>query len=165
MQTHYDTLGIAATATTAEIRGAFRSACLRFHPDRLVFVQQQGTATAADAAAMREAATARFHQCVEAANCLLDAISKARYDAFVFGAQAIDVVGRVSEACNLLDPDSEFEPSADNPQLFTRECRCGGTYSVVVASSRAEPAGTQQLVKKFPNCDSCSLVIEVSCPC
>lgn len=178
MKNHYTVLGVATDAPPADIRAAFKSACLRTHPDRL---------PPSCPAEQRAIASALFIACVAAANCLLDPQARSRYDAFVLGVQMIDVAGRISETVTLLDSEnSEFEASdPENALLYTRECRCGGTYSIVLMRpvtaadiQMAEDslkqndddddcraaAASATLSKRFATCDTCSLVLQVLCP-
>jgi diphthamide biosynthesis protein 4 len=109
----------------------------------------------------------KFQQCVEAANCLLDPQSKARYDAVALGKQMIDITGRISETCSLKEDFECEEQDSENEtttvtKLFTRECRCGGIYSVVWDVHESS-ATTSTKKRKYSTCDSCSLVVEVLC--
>lgn len=69
-RTYYDVLGVAPTASTAELRRVHRDLVRRFHPD---------TVDAADAAARAEAA-GRIREVNEAWKQLSDPVRRARYD-------------------------------------------------------------------------------------
>lgn len=65
-QSHYDVLGVSRSASTAEIRRAYRTQALRWHPDKN---PQQ-----------REVAEKRFVQLGEAYEVLSDEVSRTAYD-------------------------------------------------------------------------------------
>lgn len=165
--TFYDVLEISSSATPAEIRAAFKKSVLKYHPDKLALFEKEGKLSSAQ----REEYRARFQNCVNAANCLLDPQSKARYDAFALGKQMVDITGRISETCSLKEDfvrnsddedDVADESNESDTSLFTRECRCGGNFSVIWTPqiSKSDEASTK---RKFSTCDSCSLVVEVLC--
>lgn len=175
--TFYDVLEISSSATPAEIRSAFKKCVLKYHPDKLSVDRSNNqllTKEQHDALMVT-----KFQNCVAAANCLLDPQAKARYDAFALGKQMIDIAGRISETCSLREDfeqsqGPEFDASGgveDDEQysalLYTRECRCGGTYSVIWTPVPTERGGDsdegKSTKRKFATCDSCSLVVEVAC--
>ena len=183
--TFYDVLEISSTATLAQIRSAFKKAVLQFHPDKLMILEKEGKLTSAQ----KEESIVKFQKCVAAANCLLDPQSRSFYDSFALGKQMVDITGRISETCSLKedfeksschdadgdDDDVEDENAEDGATtvsiLFTRECRCGGIFSVIWGPAGREQqedekgneAQSTKKKKKYSTCDSCSLVVEVIC--
>jgi DnaJ-class molecular chaperone len=150
MATHYDALGVTPGAPLEVIRAAFKAAALAFHPDRM-------PRDASDEAC--RAAEQRFRECVAAAKCLLDPVARARYDATATTVTAIEVAGRVSDECGL----DEFErvdgaaQASGGAALYVRECRCGGSYTLVTDGGDA----SADTAKRYATCDCCSLTIAV----
>ena len=70
-QTHYGMLGVSKQATTDELKKAFRSLALKYHPDKC-----QGLATDAE----RAAAEKKFKQINEAYATLSDEKKRREYD-------------------------------------------------------------------------------------
>jgi curved DNA-binding protein CbpA len=102
---HYEELGVAPTASAAEIRAAYVALARRHHPDRM------GTSTEVE----RSEAAARMARVNAAWTVLSDPAKRASYDArFVAGATA--------SGAHLRDPDSAFQPfdTSDDvdPRLF-----------------------------------------------
>ena len=90
MVSHYDLLGVAPTATTAEIRAAFRRAASEFHPDHREF----------DEAGLGDDGTEQMVALNEAWRTLRDERRRSVYDA------------------RLSAPDGEFDPApADSPDI------------------------------------------------
>lgn len=101
---HYDELGVAPTASAAEIRAAYVALARQHHPDRM------GTA----AESVRAEAAARMARVNAAWTVLSDPVKRARYDGrFVEGT---------TSGAHVRDPDSSFHPfdTADDvdPRLF-----------------------------------------------
>lgn len=101
---HYDELGVAPTATTAEIRAAYVALARRHHPDRM------GTSTEV----VRSEAAARMARVNAAWTVLSDPAKRAAYDARTGGPS--------TGGAHVRDPDSTFEPfdTSDDvdPRLF-----------------------------------------------
>ncbi len=71
MQTHYDVLGIAPTASADEIKRTFRREIARYHPDKVQHLGQEFQGIAADKAT----------ELTRAYETLNDESSRADYDA------------------------------------------------------------------------------------
>lgn len=71
---YYEVLGIAKGATADDIKGAYRKAALKWHPDRWVSGTDEEKKTAED----------KFKEASEAYSVLSDPDKKARYDQFGF---------------------------------------------------------------------------------
>ncbi|XP_072996218.1 chaperone protein dnaJ 72 isoform X2 [Typha latifolia] len=67
---HYKTLGVRRDASKEEIKEAFRSLALRFHPDKHSQSSKE----------VRDGASARFKQASEAYEVLIDERKKSKYD-------------------------------------------------------------------------------------
>lgn len=90
---HYDELGVAPTASAAEIRAAYVALARRHHPDRM--------GTSADD--VRAQAAARMARVNAAWTVLSDPARRAAYDARTAGPSA-------TTGAHVRDPDSSFEP-------------------------------------------------------
>jgi hypothetical protein len=103
---HYEELGVAPSATPAEIRSAYVSLARRHHPDRM------GGST--DAA--RNEAAARMARVNAAWTVLSDPAKRAAYDARLAGPSTS------ATGAHVRDPDSTFQPfdTSDDvdPRLF-----------------------------------------------
>ena len=91
---HYDELGVAPTASPADIRAAYVALARQHHPDRM------GTATEQ----ARSRAAARMSRVNAAWTVLSDPAKRAAYDARLGGAQA------ARSGAHVRDPDSSFQP-------------------------------------------------------
>lgn len=91
---HYDELGVAPSASPAEIRAAYVALARRHHPDRM------GAASDAD----RRDAAARMARVNAAWTVLSDPARRATYDARVLGPDG------PGHGAHLRDPDSSFQP-------------------------------------------------------
>ena len=147
----YVVLGLATSATVADVRAAFKACALAHHPDK----QPPGT----PAAALADAA-ARLDAVVAAARLLSDPLRRAAFDARSVQA-AVRTEGRVSDTVDFRDfapvvdeeaGDDPAAPPRDDATLYEHECRCGGAYVVVGPSATVRHA----------ECDCCSLVIAVT---
>eukprot|EP00796_Vickermania_ingenoplastis_P001827 gene1827-1112_t len=163
----YARLGVVATATTSEIRRAFRHMALRFHPDKQVHKREDAADTA----------VAAFHAVKEAADVLLDYHQRMVYDAQL-GLGSAREEGAISDTFDLFE-DFELqdeEGTGGAVEVYQRECRCGGVFEVMVvhpdsvkgttasaATTRAfmEYRGARR-VRHVVECDCCSLVVEVA---
>lgn len=99
---HYEELGVAPTATTAEIRSSYLALARRFHPD--------GLAAAADHE--RAAAAARMAQINAAWTVLGDEERRARYDA------ALDIP--VGSSATVRDARHTWTPYDDDDDIDPR---------------------------------------------
>lgn len=90
---HYDELGVAPTASPAEIRAAYVALARRHHPDRM----------GASPEAVRAEAAARMARVNAAWTVLSDPMRRAAYDARIGGPVA-------RSGAHLRDPDSSFQP-------------------------------------------------------
>lgn len=103
---HYDELGVAPSASPAEIRAAYVALARRHHPDRM--------GTSSEVA--RAEAAARMARVNAAWTVLSDPAKRAAYDSRFGGADAS------ASGAHLRDPDSSFEPfdTSDDvdPRLF-----------------------------------------------
>lgn len=135
--TPYDILGVPHEASVAELRRAFRQMALCTHPDKhaqLTF-SSHGTSNTSST-------VPPFHLVMEAGRVLLDPMERVRYDRGLYQASIRDV-GAVSEVCNLADDFmvqvqsdvSSCDASATSWCVYTRECRCGGTYELIMFSN------------------------------
>lgn len=101
---HYDELGVAPSASPAEIRAAYVALARRHHPDRM------GTS----AEVVRSEAAARMARVNAAWTVLSDPAKRAAYDARFLDAP--------SSGAHVRDPDSTFHPfdTGDDvdPRLF-----------------------------------------------
>jgi curved DNA-binding protein CbpA len=101
---HYDELGVAPSASPAEIRAAYVALARQHHPDRM------GTS----AEVVRAEAAARMARVNAAWTVLSDPAKRARYDA--------RFIEQPSSGAHVRDPDSSFQPfdtSEDvDPRLF-----------------------------------------------
>ncbi len=102
---HYEELGVAATATLAEIRTAYVALARRHHPDRL-----NGSAEPE-----RAASAARMARVNAAWTVLSDPTRRAAYDARL-GLDA----GQDRARSNVRDPDSSFRPFDDGDDIDPR---------------------------------------------
>ncbi len=91
---HYDELGVAPTASPAEIRAAYVALARRHHPDRM--------GTSADD--VRARAAARMARVNAAWTVLSDPVRRAAYDARTASPSA------TSGGAHVRDPDSTFQP-------------------------------------------------------
>lgn len=66
--THYEVLGVETTATTTEIRSAYKKLALKYHPDKYKSVSR------------REDADRAFKKCADAAEVLSDPSARRQYD-------------------------------------------------------------------------------------
>jgi hypothetical protein len=90
---HYDELGVAPTASPADIRAAYVALARRHHPDRMGSSSEQDRATAA----------ARMARVNAAWTVLSDSGRRAAYDARLG-------VARPGSGAHVRDPDTSFQP-------------------------------------------------------
>ena len=106
MASHYDELGVAPAASSAEIRTAYVALARRHHPDRMGNASDQARADAA----------ARMARVNAAWTVLSDPGKRAAYDAQLGGPAA------KATGAHVRDPDSSFQPfdTSDDvdPRLF-----------------------------------------------
>lgn len=91
---HYEELGVAPTASSAEIRSAYVALARRHHPDRM------GTS----AEVVRAEAAARMARVNAAWTVLSDPARRAAYDARIGGPSV------TTSGAHVRDPDSSFQP-------------------------------------------------------
>ncbi|RSH87959.1 uncharacterized protein EHS24_000482 [Apiotrichum porosum] len=123
---YYSILGIQSTATSEDIRQAYRKESLRTHPDRL-----PGTATAEE----RRRATERFQAVADAYYVLSDPGRRAEYDRIFRSRPA-------SAFETSTDPDAQERASSNFFEEFARFFTAGtGTASAEPGSASAGPSG------------------------
>ena len=90
-KTHYTTLGVAQTATSAEIRAAYRRMSLLHHPDKKSQRQERGGSGSGSGSAAEETPRSRqeednqaFYDVVEAYEVLSDEGRRSEYDQELF---------------------------------------------------------------------------------
>lgn len=103
---HYDELGVAPTASAADIRAAYVALARRHHPDRMGAASERA----------RSEAAARMARVNAAWTVLSDPGKRAAYDAHLTGSSSS------ATGAHVRDPDSSFEPfdTSDDidPRLF-----------------------------------------------
>lgn len=145
---YYLMLGVDSSATASDIRSAYRRAALAHHPDKV-----PTTATDEEKAFHER----QFREIVDAVSVLLDPVLRAQHDT-VCVTHVVNTVGRVSDEVDLAEfsrvSESEAE-SLDAVEMYELECRCGGSYCVVLRRAQEHAPNVHA------ECDSCSLVIRV----
>lgn len=113
MRTHYDLLGIEASAEAEEVKRAFRREIARYHPDK---VQHLGTE-------FQEIAATRAAALTEAYRVLMDAELRQRYDEGLTEGAAPPTYHRAARAAAAPPPPPATEPAPWPPvdRRFARE--------------------------------------------
>ena len=148
-RSHYDVLGIATDASVADVRNAYKKLALQLHPDKVESNCKSQT-------------TQAFLLVSEAYRTLVDPFSRHQYDTVVLPQSIVKQrweVGRISGTASLRDDfERSSESGADSSVCeFTMECRCGGSYVVMVNLGSVPTEG----IVSHAECDTCSLVIAV----
>jgi diphthamide biosynthesis protein 4 len=138
-QSHYEALGLDEFASAEDIRRAYKTACLTFHPDK----QRQRSSADGDT----NLNEIRFGSAQAAWAVLGDADLRQKYD----NARKCLMNRVVTDTLHL----SELEPAdeSDATGSCVTHCRCGGRFLVTPEDQRAH-------VDIIP-CDICSLAIRV----
>ncbi|XP_055529703.1 dnaJ homolog subfamily C member 24-like [Wyeomyia smithii] len=129
---HYQVLGVAPDAPLEEIRKAYQSLALRFHPDKM---HNNGT-------------SAEFIRIDEAWKVLRDAHSRRVYD-----AELMQRTCREEYFVNEILTVKDFSYNQDENYRY-RGCRCGGLYIL--------PDDMELGESYYIACDECSLVVQVN---
>ncbi|KAG8345236.1 DnaJ domain [Trypanosoma vivax] len=155
-ETHspYEILGLNPSASTAEIRKAFKRLALSTHPDK------QSSPATGNEPVPNTRVKYPFYLVKEAADQLLDPLRRAEYDS---GGHLLSArsAGVVSDSYNLSEfelVDKKLLPVGVVVLVYRMECRCGGVFEVFLTRSEGAEANYHQLCE----CDSCSLVVEVN---
>lgn len=158
----YSILGVADTASLADIKSAYQAAALRLHPDKN---------PSPDAATSFTALQAAY-------DLVRDESRKAEYDAQMeqdrMERRRMHV--HVNEEVNVAD--METCTVQDGLPGLSYPCRCGGRYSMVVPHGRGAEGGAEEgngsmaqargvpreaMENAILTCDGCSLRIRVLC--
>ncbi|KAK7197293.1 chaperone protein DNAj [Novymonas esmeraldas] len=170
--TPYEVLRVSSSASIGEIRAAFKRMALHTHPDKAHAPSAAAVATPAGAAlvnaASASASTAHmsFHVVKEACEVLLDPYLRAAYDAARSHA-LVREVGAVSDTYDLAEDFVRVTVHGDARQhvhVYQCECRCGGVYEVALFADDSDAEAPAKCAPRMLRCecDSCSLVVEVS---
>lgn len=107
---YYDTLGCTKDSTAEDIKRAYRTLILKNHPDK----------------STSKFDGAKFQRILEAWKVLRDPESREEYDTIQkqeeLDAESLLIYARVSV--------QELETIADNEDILTYRCRCGGLYCI-----------------------------------
>ena len=135
--THYETLRIAPSSTSAEVKEAYHRVLLSSHPDKQTGLSK----TDFDIAALKEAYLT-----------LSDPVARAAYDASLSQTQLRDPSGGPRPA-QVISFDEFVQVGDGDGAQWTHDCRCGGTYAI----SEADLERDTHLVA----CERCSEVIYI----
>jgi diphthamide biosynthesis protein 4 len=133
----YEVLGVAPTASAAQVRAAYQAAALASHPDKA------GCTGAA-----------RFQWVQRAWEVLREERSRAEYDT----ARGTEL-GHVSEEVRAEDMDG-----AEEGEGLRWACRCGGAFTLPVVALIPCLGDGSNHVAVIVSCDGCSLRIRVLGP-
>ncbi|EFA85221.1 DNAJ heat shock N-terminal domain-containing protein [Heterostelium album PN500] len=133
---HYEILGIEVNADYKDIKKAFSSKVLLYHPDKLVLSEQQHDVVDID----------MFQKIQQAWECLRDPENRSKYDAYLLENQRQKY--SISDEVDLDD----MEYNEDLSQ-FSYPCRCNGQYTI--DESQLENG------EEIASCQNCSLTIKV----
>lgn len=137
----YEVLGVAPTASAAQVRAAYQAAALASHPDKCT----------------KGGAAARFQWVQRAWEVLREERSRAEYDT----ARGTEV-GHVSEEVRAEDMEAcTCEGGAGGLRWA---CRCGGAFSLPVAALIPRLGDGSSHVAVVVICDGCSLRVRVLGP-
>jgi curved DNA-binding protein CbpA len=141
LQSHYGTLGLDEFASRHDVRRAYKSACLTYHPDK----QRQRSSVDEDS----KLNATRFRLAQAAWAVLGDADLRRQYD----NARKRVVNRVVTDTLHL----SELEPADVSDPIggWITHCRCGGRYLFTPDDRRSHV--------DIISCDICSLAIRVLC--
>jgi curved DNA-binding protein CbpA len=164
---YYSILGIAASATTEEIRAAFIIAARASHPDK------QSLREAGSVGSREPASAVDFVAVRNAWDTLGDPDRRAAYDRFLaeqgggtsdpagpgFGAGSVrsqrwPIIPISDEICED-EMEEADEATDDGDLLLTHPCRCGSHYSVMMSKLHAAPKTAGVIAQ----CNGCSLYI------
>ncbi|XP_053685720.1 dnaJ homolog subfamily C member 24-like [Sabethes cyaneus] len=133
---HYQVLGVAPDATHEEIRKAYQSLALRYHPDKM------------RSSSSSSRAPIEFIRIDEAWKILRDAETRRIYD-----AELMQRTCREDYFVNEVLTAKDFNYDRDEDHRC-RNCRCGGLYILPEDLNSGESC--------YIACDECSLVVQVN---
>jgi curved DNA-binding protein CbpA len=137
----YGVLGVTPAASTRDIKEAFHRRALETHPDKLL-----GSRRSSEFVAVREAA-----------EVLMDPCRRGAYDSLRLRHRS-RAIGRVSSTFTADEVVWAPDEHVAGVVWGTMDCRCGGQYRFLRQGDAA--AVTHRRV--HCECDSCSLLVEVS---
>ena len=158
MSDHYTTLGVAFTATPAQLSSAYRARALVLHPDKLA---STGRAHSAATGSKHENTNAeQFMQLQQAYQVLSNPESRVQYDTALkaggllsrFTSSSSGGSGAVLHCTEVDLEDCDYE---EDTATYTYPCRCGEEYRML------ESMLMETGLDLFP-CVQCSLVLRVA---